>query len=278
MRPNPLKQRWNEGGAVLNAWLSLSNAFVAELMAHQGFDSLTIDMQHGMMDYQMAVNMLTAISTTNVAPVVRVPWNEPSLIMRMADAGAYGIICPLVNSRQECEAFVGACRYPPEGYRSYGPIRARIYAGNDYVENANQTLVTIAMIETTQALDALDEIASTPGLDALYIGPADLSLSLGRTQRSDYTDPFLIEKLEQVVAAARRHNIAAGLHCATPEYAARAVQMGFRFVTPVNDTALIEQGARKAIQIFSNATGPVQAGNQETQETKAQGSRTQNPY
>lgn len=253
MRPNLLRERWQQGGAVLNGWLTLAGAFSAELMAHQGFDALTVDMQHGLMGYDSALAMLQAISTSNTMPVVRVPWNDPAAAMRMADAGAAAIICPLVNSRAECERFVGALRYPPAGYRSYGPTRARLYAGDDYLEAANNWLVTIAMIETAQALDALDEIAATPGLDALYVGPADLSLSLGGTQRTDYTDPFLLGKLEQIVAAARRHGVVAGLHCATPAYAARAVAMGFGFVTAATDSSLLEQGARQVVRTFAAA-------------------------
>ncbi len=253
MRTNLLKQRWHEGGAILNGWLALASPFCAEIMAHQGFDALTIDMQHGLMGYESALAMLQAISTSDTMPVVRVPWNDPAIAMRMADAGAAAIIAPLINSRAECERFVGALRYPPAGYRSYGPTRARLYAGADYAEAANDWLVTIAMIETAQALDAVDEIVSTPGLDALYVGPADLSLSLGGVQRVDYTDPFLLARLEQIVAAANRHGVAAGLHCATPAYAARAVEMGFRFVTAAADSSLLEQGAQQVVRAYAAA-------------------------
>ncbi|MGL4648365.1 MAG: HpcH/HpaI aldolase family protein, partial [Caldilineaceae bacterium] len=185
MRPNLLKQRWSEGGAALNAWLSIANPFTAELVAHMGFDAVTIDMQHGLMGYETTLAMLQAISTTDTVPVVRVPWNEPAMLMRVADAGAYAVICPMVNSRAECEAFVGALRYAPVGYRSYGPVRARVYAGDDYFEQANSHLVAIAMVETAAALDHLDEICSTPGLDAIYVGPADLSISIGGSQKTD---------------------------------------------------------------------------------------------
>jgi 4-hydroxy-2-oxoheptanedioate aldolase len=253
MRPNLLKQRWAEGGAALNGWLMLPSPFVAELMAHQGFDSLTIDMQHGLMGYETMVAMLQAISTTDVTPVVRVPWNDPSLLMRAADAGAYAIICPMINSRTECEAFVGALRFPPAGYRSYGPVRARVYGGGDYVEHADSLVATIAMIETAEALDAVDDIASTPGLDALYVGPADLSISLGGSQRTDYTDPYLLSQLERIVGAGRRNGIAVGLHNATAEYAARAVDMGFQFVTLASDTGLLEAGAATSVRAYRAA-------------------------
>ncbi len=253
MRPNALKALWQQGGAALNGWLQIPSAFTAEIMAHQGFDSITIDMQHGLMGYETAVSMLQAISTTDVTPVVRVPWNEPGAIMRMCDAGAYAIICPMVNSRAEAESFVAACRFPPKGIRSYGPVRARLYGGNDYVENADDLVATIAMIETAEALAAVEEIAATPGLDALYIGPADLSISMGGEDRADYTEPRLIEALNTVLASAQRHGVAVGLHCATPEYARKAVGMGFQFVTPNADATYLENAARATVARFYDA-------------------------
>src|SRR5690606_12194598 len=137
MRENRIRTIWAEGGAVINAWLGIPSAWSAELMAHQGWDSLTIDMQHGVADLSDMLAMMQAISTTNAIPLVRVPWNEPGAIMRALDLGAYGIICPMINTREQCEAFVGACRYHPDGYRSMGPIRARIYGGDDYAKEAN---------------------------------------------------------------------------------------------------------------------------------------------
>ena len=131
MRKNKLKQLWEEGKTAINAWLTIPSAWTAETMAHTGFDAITIDMQHGLADYQTTLSMLHAISTTDAVPLARVPWNEPATIMRPLDAGVYGLVCPMVNSREEAEAFVGACRYPPLGFRSYGPIRANVYAGED---------------------------------------------------------------------------------------------------------------------------------------------------
>ena len=148
-------------------------------MANQGWDSLTIDMQHGLIDYPNAVNMLQAISTTETTPMARVNWNEPGQIMKILDAGCYGIICPMVSNRKEAENFVQACQYPPKGYRSFGPIRASIYGGGDYAKHADQEILKLAMIETKEALEKLDEILDTPNLDGIYIGPADLSLAVG---------------------------------------------------------------------------------------------------
>ncbi|HWN72017.1 MAG TPA: aldolase/citrate lyase family protein, partial [Haliangium sp.] len=145
MRENRIRSIWNAGGAVLNGWCSMPGAFSAELMAHQGWDTLTLDMQHGVIDYQVAVHMLTAISTTSTTPVVRVPWLDPGIIMKMLDAGAYAVICPMINGRADAEKLVAATRYPPRGQRSYGPVRAQLYAGSDYARHANDTVVCFAM-------------------------------------------------------------------------------------------------------------------------------------
>ena len=146
MKKNGIKEAWNNGQNIINGWSSIANTFNAEIMAASGFDSITIDMQHGLVGYQKVVEMLQAISGYNITPMVRVPWNDPSMVMRCLDAGAYGIICPMVNTKEECEKFVTSCRYPPKGNRSFGPIRARIYGGDDYFHHAN--LVGIPLIST----------------------------------------------------------------------------------------------------------------------------------
>ena len=197
MRANIVKQRWQAGEACVNGWCAIPNSFSAELMAHSGWDSLTIDLQHGMADYQTAVTMLQAISTTDVPPLARVPWLEPGIIQRMLDAGSMGIICPMINSADEAEKFVGACKYTPLGYRSSGPVRAAIYAGADYIANANDEILAIAMIETMEAIENLDAILSTPGLDGVYIGPTDLALTMGKPPVLDPTDADVVANIEK---------------------------------------------------------------------------------
>ena len=199
MRENRLKAIWGSGQSAIGGWLTVPSSLSAETMAHAGFDWLCIDMQHGTIDYQVGVTMMQAISTTETVPIVRVPWNEPGIIMKSLDAGAYGVIIPMVNSRAEAEAAVGACRYAPWGYRSYGPGRAVLYAGRDYAAHANETVLCICMIETGEAVANLEEILSVPGIDAVYVGPSDLSVSLGlppqydnpapRVHRGDRRDP-----------------------------------------------------------------------------------------
>ncbi len=247
MRENKLRQLAKEGCTIVNAWLAIPSSWSAEVMAHAGFDSLTIDLQHGLADYQTALSMLQAISTTGGVPLARVPWNDPGIIMRLLDAGAYGIICPMINSRAEAEAFVGACRYAPAGYRSYGPTRALIYAGDDYAAHADETVITLAMIETVQALENLDEIVATPGLDGVYIGPWDLSLSLGIPKLGDFRNPELARALDRILNAAAKHNLLLGIHAGTPENAILLSKLGFRFVTPASDSVLLRTAANQAV-------------------------------
>jgi 4-hydroxy-2-oxoheptanedioate aldolase len=248
MRANRMREIWQAGGAVINGWCSIANSFSAEIMAHVGWDSLVVDLQHGVIDYQAMVGMLQGISTTNVVPIVRVPWNDPAAIMKALDAGAYGIICPMINTRAECEAFVGACRYAPRGYRSSGPVRATFYAGPDYHAKADDTVVALAMIETRQALDNVEEIAATPELDGLYVGPSDLSISLGHGAGQDREEPFMAEALKKVLAAAKKHGIKACMHTGNAAYAKRMIAMGFDFVTVMNDIRLIMAAGQQAMK------------------------------
>lgn len=247
MRPNRLRTIWAEGGAVVNGWLAIPSSFSAETMAHQGWDSLTIDLQHGVLDYTSMVPMLQAISTTNTVPVVRVPWLEPGILMKTLDAGAYALICPMVNSREDAEKFVAWTRYAPEGTRSFGPIRALLYGGADYPQHANDTIVRFAMIETRAALDNLDEIMSVKGLDAVYIGPADLSISLGCKPTFDDVEPPVAEAIAHVLARAKAHGLVAGIHNGTPEYALKRIAMGFQFVTIASDARLMAAGAQQVL-------------------------------
>jgi 4-hydroxy-2-oxoheptanedioate aldolase len=247
MRENRLRILWKSGGAAVNGWLSIPNSFSAETMAHQGWDTLTIDMQHGMIDYAAMVPMLQAISTTATVPVVRVPWLEPGILMKALDAGAYGVICPMVNTREDAQKLVAYTHYAPRGTRSFGPVRATLYAGADYAQHANDTIVTFAMIETAQALDNLDDILSVEGLDAIYIGPSDLSLALGCTPTFDDLDPKAFDAVEHILARAKAHGVVAGIHNGTPESALKRIAKGFQFVTISSDARLMAAGAQQII-------------------------------
>lgn len=248
MRENLLKSLWQQDAYAVNGWLSLPSTFSAEVMAHQGWDSLTIDLQHGLIDYQSAVGILQAISTTPTVPLVRVPWLDPAIIMKVLDAGAYGVICPMVNSAVEAREFVAACRYPPAGTRSCGPIRASLYAGPDYVDKANRTIITMAMIETRAGLGNLEEILSIEGLDAIYVGPSDLALALGCEPQLDPTEQEVVEAIEYILARAQKKKIVAGIHTGSTANAQKMIRLGFQFVTVSSDVRLLVMKASEVLE------------------------------
>jgi 4-hydroxy-2-oxoheptanedioate aldolase len=256
MRENRLRTLWKSGGAAVNGWLAIPNSFSAETMAHQGWDSLTIDLQHGVIDYQTMLPMLQAISTTNTVPVVRVPWLEPGILMKALDAGAYGVICPMVNTREDAQRLVAWTHYAPRGTRSFGPVRALLYGGADYPEHANDTIVTFAMIETAQALDNLDDILSVEGLDAVYIGPSDLSLALGCRPVFDDVDPPVEQAIDHILERAKAHGLVAGIHNGRPDVALARIAKGFQFVTVSSDARLMAAGAQQMLAAMRAVPAP----------------------
>lgn len=241
MRENATKAKWRRGEVTYGAWLSIPSAFSAEVVAHQGYDWVCIDMQHGVIDYQVAVTMLLALSTTGTTPFVRVPSNDYGIIGKMLDAGAMGIIIPMVNSVDEARAAVAACRYAPTGSRSYGPTRAALYAGADYFEHADAEIACIPMIETKRALDSLEDILAVPGIDAVYVGPADMSITLGLQPRMDNGGAFE-DARQRIAAACLKRNIAPGIH-GNASLAAGHAAAGYRMITITSDIAAIAAGA-----------------------------------
>ncbi len=255
MRKNTILENWKNKKPTVNGWLAIPSSFSAETMAHQGWDSLTIDLQHGVADYQIGVTMLQAISTTATMPLARVPWLEPGIIMRMLDAGVMGVICPMINKSEDTERFLEACYYPPVGQRSFGPIRALIYGGDDYAKKANDEIIPFAMIETKQALDNLDEILRVDGLKAIYVGPADLSNSLGCTPKLDQEEKPVVEAIDMIVRKSLEYGVLPGLHNGTPEYAMRMIEKGFRFVTISNDVRIMAGAAEAAVNRMHELMG-----------------------
>jgi 4-hydroxy-2-oxoheptanedioate aldolase len=248
MRRNELRKIVANGGTVVNAWLAIANPFSAELMAHQGFDSVTIDLQHGPVDFQAAVGMLAAISTTPAVPMVRAPWNEPILTAKLLDAGAYGIICPMINSKAEAQALVTACRYPPRGARSFGPNRAVLYAGADYWQHANDEILVFAMVETREALRNLEEIVAVDGLDGVYVGPSDLSLSMGRAPSLDPQDADVLSAIATICAVTRKNGKIAGVHTDGARTALRRFGEGYQLCTILSDARLMANAAAAAVR------------------------------
>ncbi|WP_250493151.1 aldolase/citrate lyase family protein [Caballeronia sp. GAWG1-1] len=234
MRPNLLKQKFLAGESIVNAWLSIPSSYAAEVVASQGFDSVTVDLQHGMIGFDSAVGMLQAISITSATPLVRSPSRDPNDIMRLLDAGAYGVICPAIDTPQMAADFVAACRYPGKGTRSFGPARGLLYGGPDYFSKANDVIQAFAMIESKEALDNLDAILATPGLDGIYIGPNDLALSLGVAPSAQLGE-IVEQAIARILDAALARGLLAGIFCSDGDAARRRLEQGFHLVTPGND-------------------------------------------
>ena len=245
---NRLKQLWDSRKPAVNGWLAIPSGFSAEVMAQAGWDSVTVDLQHGVQDYMSMVACFQAMQSHPVLPMVRVPWNEPGIVGKVLDAGAYGIICPMINTRAEAEAFVSYCRYPPAGKRSNGPIRAGIYGvGTSYQATANEEILCIPMVETQEAVDNLEAILDVPGIDAVYIGPSDLGFSMGLIPVLDREEQVILDIYARILDATKRRGIRACVHCGSPAYAARMIKMGFNLVTISNDSSLLLNAARAAV-------------------------------
>ena len=245
---NKLKQIWASGGAALNAWLHIPSGFSAELVAKAGWDSVTVDLQHGVQDYMSLVQCFQAIYPHSLVPLARVPSLEPGIVGKVLDAGAYGVICPMVNTADQARAFVSYCRYPPVGARSNGPIRHGVYMPiPTYQQTANEDVLCIPMIETVEALENLEAILAVPGIDAVYIGPTDMCFSLGIPPRVDQDDPRLLQAFQRVLDAAAKRNIPACMHCLEPAYAKRMIAMGFKLVTVGWDSIFLANAARAAV-------------------------------
>jgi 4-hydroxy-2-oxoheptanedioate aldolase len=258
---NNLKRLWAEGRPTINGWLSIGNPFIAEIMAAQGYDSVTIDAQHGALDYSSVLPMLQAMRASEAVPMVRVPWLEPGIIMKVLDAGAYGVICPMVNTPEQAAELVSYVRYPPLGQRSFGPTRASYAAGAGYAAEANGEILAFAMVETAEAMSNLEAIAATPGLDAIYVGPADLAFSLSQGRLApafDREEPELVAALKRIVAACKAAGIRAGLHCGSADYAARAIGWGFDMTTIGGDSRLLAAAAGDSVARFRELTKTAQ--------------------
>ncbi|MFK3659086.1 HpcH/HpaI aldolase/citrate lyase family protein [Scandinavium sp. NPDC088450] len=249
MRVNNLKRTLAENRPVINGWLAIPSSYSAEIMGHQGYDAVTVDLQHGMIDFASALTMLQAISATSAVPLVRVADSTPAQIMRVLDAGAYGVICPMISTAEQTQRFVSACRYPPEGVRSFGPARGLLYGGADYSLHANREILTLAMIETREGLINLDAILETEGLDGVFIGPNDLSLTLTGTASAESTHPEMLSAIERVVSRCRDKRKIAGIFCTSGTAAAQRIAEGFNFVTPANDVMQLGRASREAIAL-----------------------------
>jgi 4-hydroxy-2-oxoheptanedioate aldolase len=250
VRVNQTLAKWRAGQQTVGGWLSLSNTHTAERLAHAGFDWLCVDLQHGLLDYRDLLHMLPAISTTQTTPFVRVSGNHASEIMKVLDAGAMGVIVPLVNDRNEALAAVSACQYPPEGTRSFGPIRAGLYAGQGYVAQANQEIACIVMIETRAGIENLESIVTTPGLGGVFVGPADLAFALGLPPLGDTEEPEHLGAISHILRVCKECSVPVGIYCSGLEFARKRLEMGFDFVSLNNDSGFMMQAVAQDLAVI----------------------------
>jgi 4-hydroxy-2-oxoheptanedioate aldolase len=221
---------------------------IAEAIASVGYDYVCVDLQHGAVDYADAVHMFAMISAQGATPIARVASNDAAAIGRVIDAGALGIVVPLVDNASQAERAVAATRYPPRGNRSYGPIRGSLAVGSREPIDLEQIFVAV-MVETQSGLDFVDEIAASPDVDAIYCGPADLALALGLPPAYERTEQVHIDAIETIRKACETHGIIAGVHCVGGEMAARRVAQGFTMTTIMQDVGTVKAAAAAELAI-----------------------------
>lgn len=243
-----LRQKWQRGEPAFGAWAALPSAFAVELMAQEGISYVCADQQHGLVDYQDTIEMYRAAEGRGAVPITRVPANESWMIAKALDAGAQGVVVPLVNNGAEAAAAVAACRYPPSGVRSFGPIRAALIGTSRDAKTLGDSVLCFVMVETREGLDNLDEIAATPGLDGIYVGPADLALGLGLPPDLDKTEPEHVAAVEKIRQACERNRIVAGIQCASGASGRSYAEKGFGLITIIKDSALLQAGTRNEIR------------------------------
>ena len=242
---NLLKEKVKAGQPVLGTFVEIGHPDITEWLSRLGFDWMLLDAEHGPLGFETMQNMMQAMNGTSCVPIVRPQWNDSAVIKRVLDIGAYGVLVPWVNSREEAEAAVRSCKYPPEGLRGYGPRRAAML-DPQYYQTANEQLLISVQIETRQALDNLDDILSVPGIDACYIGPYDLSCSLGFGIPPKWDEPRYLAAFDRVLEASKRHGKAAGMF-ATYDNIEWALERGFTFNTVDDADKFLVRGAQMAL-------------------------------
>jgi 4-hydroxy-2-oxoheptanedioate aldolase len=253
LSPKPtLRQLWTDGGPTLGGWCSIPSSYTAEIVA-ASFDWVCIDMQHGLTGQETMVTMLQSLAITRTPGFVRVSWNGPGEIMRALDAGAQGIIVPMIQSVADAKAAVGACRYAPDGYRSWGPSRNALYSSRLDPAEINRQIICTIMVETTDSIDALDEILEVPGIDAVFVGPSDLAVSMGIDPTHAFENSEHEKLVRQVLAACRRRAIVAGMFCGGAEQAIRWRDAGFSMLALQTDARLLRAAAQELVRSVREA-------------------------
>jgi len=251
-----LARRLRAGETVYTGWCGLPTPIVAEVMAREGFSAVTIDSQHGLWDTAAMVAAIGGIHQAGAAPIVRVPLGDFAMVSRALDFGAEGVIAPMINTVADARAFAAAAKYPPVGERSWGPHRAMMLGNipdqKVYLREANDTTVTLAMIETAVAMANLDAIAATPGIDVLFVGPSDLSITLSAGAVLDPHSKQVEAALDKIVAAANKAGKIAGLYCINAERALATAKRGFKFLAVGSDLGFLRAGIAPQIKALNN--------------------------
>lgn len=244
---NPLRELLGTRKALISSWVTLGSPLAVEICAVAGFDLVTIDMQHGVGGNAELHACLTAARAAGVPSLVRTAQAGMAHLSRPLDAGASGIVCPMVNSPADARAVVECAKYPPLGSRSFGPYRAAYLGPGDYFSSANASTICGAQIETAEAMTHLDAILAVEGLDLVLVGPFDLSISLGNGRQPDTRRPDVIAALGRILEACRRHGVIAGIYCGSPDYANDRIAEGWELIALSSDAELLETGARAAL-------------------------------
>lgn len=242
MRPNNVKKLWSQNKPVICGWIDTDSSLIAEMYGQSGMEAVLIDMQHGMTSMQSLPNMLQAVSATPAMPIVRPTSIQPAEIMKILDMGAYGLIVPLVDNAEQARSFVHAACYPPQGSRSFGPIRGRLYGGADYFDHANETVIKLPMIETVDGYKNHREIIDVDGVDGVFIGPADLAIALGGKPGPEGTNDKLEDAISEIREACHAAGKKIGIFCMSGKGAKLRIDQGFDLVAPSNDAYLVSNG------------------------------------
>ncbi len=255
MRQNKIKALWHAGKPACLGWCNTADTYIAEIMANAGFDGVCLDMQHGMaIGPDRAALWLQAVSTTDTVPLVRVPWNEPYFIQYVLDAGAYGVIVPLINTPEDARKAAGACRYPPLGYRSNGPNRTALYSGSDYFAQANDEIICMCLIEHIDAINNLEAIAEVPGIDGFWVGPTDLAISMGLDPRTGVGSPAWEEATQRMLDVAHAHGLVAAASPHGRGDIARRINQGFDLMQLGMVAGMVQNAAKDVVSVFRDAT------------------------
>jgi len=237
LKKNRVKELWREGKASVGTWVVLGSPITAEIIASMGYEWIVVDTEHGAIDISTTQSIIQAVLYTGAVPMVRVPWNDPALIKRALDAGAYGLVIPMVNST----------RYPPLGVRSFGGPRTRLYGGADYFEHANEEIALMVQIEHVDAVNRADEILSVEGIDGFFIGPSDLAISMGLKPGLDQTDPRHVEAISKVLEVGKRHGVQGGIQVGSAEAVNERIAQGFKFIALSSDEGFLRSAASSVL-------------------------------